>query len=316
MKTSPLHFGIAISTRKAVLLVCFIVLLGFILVDSKRYAALIDSQLISSARAKNWFLTIENSDVSIFGYSAGLLHARQINSIFGIGLENVHARPRLFPIMRARWGASLSAILYNGSLESSFEGTFSGSSLQVSADAQGISASGHPMLDGFGIRSGTFDIHLRDLLLENEVLTAANVELEMHNISKPEVTQLPLSPSGLNVDLVIPSFSKMNGKISCQLALPAAECSINISSSLLTADGKVMLTFEGNHLAQQRLNGNIELQEEGTTAFGKFLPLISGGRLKETDRSFSLRTSGSPRAPSFILEPSITKRTNRAAPQP
>jgi hypothetical protein len=316
MKKSSLKLGFPISFRKAALLCCLVLLLGFILVDSKRYANLADSQLISFARANNWTLSIENSDMSLFGYTAAALHARPINSFVGISLTNVEAGPQLLPLSRARWGTSLSANLLGGTLDSTFEGSLSGKSLHISADARGVAAAAHPVLEGFGLRSGTFDIRIRDLLLENDLLSAGTFELELRNISKPEATQLPLRASGMNIELAIPIFTRLNGTLKCQLTAPTAECSFDISSSLLKANGKLMLSFEGTSLAQQRLNSSIELQEDGATAFSKFLPLISGGRLKEGDRNFSFRTSGSPRAPSFIFEPTLNKLGTSGPLQP
>lgn len=294
----------SITLKRLFILGAAALALAFYFVDSKRYAALVDGILISSGQKNGLFVQIENSDLSIFGYQAETIGLRPRKSLWGLKIDTLSARPALSALLSGQWGVHLDGMVYGGELDAAIQGSFSGDNVSGNLNLTQCNAATYPLLEGLGFRKGSVDLQAKEFVISQNQLHSGQFQVQISQFEKPESSSLSLDSFGVPLEFQLPEIRDLNGEIVCTLKQPEnLSCVLKAAAQLAQIDGNFDFQMKQGQLLRIKAQGKAALLSVGVDTFAKYLPLISGGRLKEGDTSFRFDIQGSPRAPRIVLDP-------------
>jgi hypothetical protein len=260
--------------------------------------------IISAGQQNGVFVQVDNSDLSIFGYQAETIGLRPRKSLWGLKVDSLSARPSLSALVNGKWGAHLDGMVYGGELDAALQGSFSGETVSGNLSLTQCNAATYPLLEGLGFRKGSLDLQAKEFVLSQNQLQAGLFQVQFSQFEKPEASSLSLDSFGIPLEFQLPEIRDLSGEILCTLKqAEILSCMLKAVAQLLEIDGNFDFQIKQGQLLRIKAQGKATLLSVGIDTFAKYLPLISGGRLKEGDTRFRFDIQGTPRAPRIVLDP-------------
>lgn len=271
-----------------------IFLCAFFSLGLNRYSDKVTKIIQQNLLQAGWRSSFDHPEVALSGFKSKQTQAYSNKAGIFIDLENLQVWPKYSRLLFFDLDLGFSASAYDGSLS----GAFSLANQQLNLLASNCQLQKHTQIAALGI-NGIFGMNIQNLVFKYKTPFQGKVNLVINNANKPSASSFSLKSFGLPIAFKIPSFENFN--LDFDLQIENAKAQINrlaLNSSLGQIQG--LGSFQmATSTASKRINAlNLQLRVEltlaGVSAFGDYLPLVSQGRLTNTDSKFkiTIRDSG------------------------
>ncbi len=262
----------------------------------------IESDLISSAKAKNITLRFNNSSSSFALYTAKSVEIDIPGILFGVTLDNLIISSSLPSLLTLKPKFNGEFGFYEGHVRVDGKASLSRASGQLSVRGDGIDMATHPRILMLGFSSAKINFDAPSIKLNPGGLVG-DFEFFLKDGERGGKTRIPLNRFGIPMSVQIPAISNINLDLKGsfdkkRLALKE----INLDCSLGKAHGHGEIEPSG---ARPSISIELEvtLYAQGMELIEPFLPFILGEAYNGPHDQFAIYLTGPIISPKFKITP-------------
>lgn len=286
-------------------LIFFVLLVAVLAVDRRFYAAYVEEQITSLAKAQNIPLSLKGFDLFFLGVRAENLETFIKQTLTPVNLGSVEVQTATTSLFKFNPSFTVSGKLYGGEVLAEIQSFPRSNSVTISKLAiNDVRLALHPQLQALGVNKGILRASLERAKLMPQQVEAESLSLEIIDLEKPGSSMVPAFITGLPLDLNIPPVMGLSIKLRGIIkggALRVSECTgkSNLASFKNLGDWTIALNKRTPNL---KFEARMDLTDEGLALVGQWLPVISQQKLSANARSFRIAGSGSLERPKINFE--------------
>ncbi|MEZ4754746.1 MAG: hypothetical protein R3A13_10645 [Bdellovibrionota bacterium] len=274
-------------------LALIVIFLSLFMLDTKVLGRYFTSSAIDMISSDQVSISIQDPDLHLLGVTGSELNILFPKTLLSVPLRSPRVDVSFKSLLSLNPRTKISAKVFNGQLDAELT---SGREIKITAKSFQMELASIPQFAALGVTNGLLSLNFDPLIIGDNLIQTLDAQVDIDKLRKPQESTIQGKLIGSPLDITIPKIESFTGHAKIMIENSTINFQpVEIKSSLAAINGD----FKGSINKEGRIVGgkgqfSINLSNAGTREFGNFLPLLSSGKLKKSDKSFILKLEVSP----------------------